>query len=759
MGLALFLAFQTGLVLDVQLSRALPPEAKDAYRYIYSAVQLREGFNYNTPALKDLRAQSKTQPGDSMDRQNLKWDNYHSLFFTHYLLHSALLLVISWISGVSLGTAYKITCVLGSLLIAGAISFFLLTITDRTSAGLALGSMALTMFPMQGIHYVVPTNISLAVGLILLAVVLRTGGNSKWLLFWLSLVVIFLHRMGIIYASLGVLATVFLRYKEENIKQIVFDLLPTLLIMCLYVLITYILPLPMFRLSPMAKPLDTSYFKEVWANFEDLLGLFWRWFLMHGVITVPESLQNLIISKFSKSTQDLMRNNWSFLFLSSQILGLCLLILPWLLKKGGEEKLQVFRWIVSLGGALILLPILSAVGLIIIIVAGWLHPPQEKRISFYLSFVMFLFILFPSLLHVMYIAEPGHPIIRADLTNRLWVPCAVVLAAIFGRGLWWVFQEIRRGTYEFLPEKIRHQELSKVVLQPRNLWAIFFLFVVIGYAPHWAQAYEERASIKYFMLIRQNVVFNQDQVRWVMEHSGPQDIMVYDDDFIRHYFLCHGGLWRRALFLPLLPLPQSFHFNPGDIKYEIGWNPYLLIQHYENVRDVEYPLNIPGGSIYKLTLNADFQPDELRLLPGSGTAGQTSTKLRLFRESASGVRSQQDIQILGKDWQTVPLNPERGGSLTLINLEPSVPFLLGGLKFGGQLDQKFVWPWHGVVEVSLDDKRLQIKRADFLTDERKIDGVTYDREVLQDSGSTVLWRLRPKNGNNLGLLSWSGGKG
>jgi hypothetical protein len=745
-GLVLFLVFQTGLVLDVQLSRALPPEAKDAYRYIYSALQLRQGFDYDTPALKDLRTQSAPEPGDSVDRQNLKWDNYHSLFFTHVIFHSALLVATSWISGVSLGLAYKISAVLGSLLIAGAIAFFLLTITDRTSAGVALASLAVTMFPMQGIHYVVPTNISLAVGLLLLAVVLRRGGRSTWLLFVLSFIVILMHRMGIIYAGLGVLATVFLRYKEENPRQIFLRLCPTLAIMGLYVLVTYIFPLPMFRLSPMAKPPDTSYFKEVWANFLDLMQLFGGWFMSHGVITVPEWLANPVIWKFSPPTQDLIRGNWGWLFLGSQFLGLGLLLFPWLWNRGRDDNLGLWGWLLSFGGALLLLPVLSAAMLAVIVWAGLRHPSPAKRTSFYLTLFTFVFLLFPSLLHVMYIAEPGHPIIRADLTNRLWVPAAVVLAAVLGQGWRWVIQKIRSGSLDFPPQFIINRGPFQGLRQPRTLWAILLIFLLLGYAPQLVQAYQERAHIKNFMLIRQNVAFDQGQIQWLYDHTKPQDIIVYDDDFIRHYYLCHGGLERRALYLPLLPLPKNFTFAPQDIKYEVGWNPYLAVQHYENVRAITYPLNIPGGSAYQLTLAENFQPVKLQLLPGDLPAGGASAKVRLIRKSATGVEQAEDLHLQGGNWQTFPLTPEQGGSLTLINLDPEKPLLIAGLRFGEPSSARFFWPWQGVVEVSLQDKQLNIQRVAFFPDQRKIGGAAYDLEVLQDTGSTVLWRLVPVKG-------------
>ncbi len=319
------------MVVEVELSRLLPPEAKDAYRYIYSAVQMREGFNYHTPALDDLRAQSVREPGDSVDRQNLKWDNYHSLFFTHYPLHSALLLVISVIGGVTLGTAYKIITVLGSLLDrrGDCLSppYHHRPGQRRSGPGFpGPGHLPHAGHSLCGAHQ---HQYGRGADFICRGAAQRWP-RSKWPIFLLTTMVLFMHRAGIVYAGLGFLAVIFLRYKKEDIREIVVDLTPTLAVICLYVLITYIFPLPMFRLSPMARPPDTSYFKEVLANSGVLLQQFGQWFLMHGVATLPKQLQDLVIYKFSLPTQAMLRNNWLILLTGSQIVGLGLLILPWL---------------------------------------------------------------------------------------------------------------------------------------------------------------------------------------------------------------------------------------------------------------------------------------------------------------------------------------------------------------------------------------------------------------------------------------------
>lgn len=392
---------------------------------------------------------------------------------------------------------------------------------------------------------------------------------------------------------------------------------------------------------------------------------------------------------------------------------------------------------------MIIAPLLSAIVLIVILRTGFMSPPPEKRISFYMAFFLFFLLLIPSLFHVLHIAEWKHAINRGDLTNRLWIPFAVVLSAVFGRGLYVIFQKIREGSYDFLPSYVRKNELIRIGLQLRYVWIILVLFLIVGYTPRLAQAYVHRQTIKSFMLFRQNVVFDPEQVTLALKNTGPQDIIVYEDEFIRIYYLCHGGLSRRALYSRLIPLPESFRFKPADIKYEITWNPYLSLFRPDYERAIQYPLTISGGSTFTLTLEPHFEPGEIKILSGSNLKGAGSAKLQVIRESALGVIRKEDIELHGNTWQTFPLIPEKGGTLSLVNLDPSKPFYLGGLSLGGQ-EHNFLWPWQGVTKVSLHDNQLKIQRSAALDDEVKIKDIFYKREVIQDKGSTVLWRLYPE---------------
>jgi hypothetical protein len=145
-----------------------------------------------------------------------------------------------------------------------------------------------------------------------------------------------------------------------------------------------------------------------------------------------------------------------------------------------------------------------------------------------------------------------------------------------------------------------------------------------------------------------------------------------------------------------------------------------------------------------LTLEPHFQPGEIQILPGSNIKSAGPFKLHIVRENAKGVMKMEDIQLNGHIWQTFPLIPEEGGTLSLVNLEPSLPFYLAGLKFGGEQDHNFLWPWRGVTKVSLNDNQLKIQRSALLDGKIKIKDTSYGREVIQDKGSTVLLRLHPE---------------
>jgi hypothetical protein len=351
----------------------------------------------------------------------------------------------------------------------------------------------------------------------------------------------------------------------------------------------------------------------------------------------------------------------------------------------------------------------------------------------------------------MYIAESGHPMIRHDLTNRLWVPFGVVLAAIWGRGLYWIFHEIRRGSYDFLAPSHRYQTWITENIQPHYLWIGLISFVLIGYSPHIGQAYENREFIKNIMITRQNVIFDNDQVKLAFKNTESKDILIYEDDFIRHYFLSHGGLWRRALYSPLESLPDNFYINPEAKIFKIGWNPFLFVQNFKMVKAVNYPVIISGGSTFTLNLTPSFQPEYLRILPIQGKKEFGSCKIRIIRKSATGVAEEQDRQICGNNWQAIPLPPVKGGRIQIINLDPSSPLFIGGLNFHTPLNQGFLWPWEGVDQVTLFDNQLNIRRSATLPREEHLKGKTYELEVVQDSGSTVLWRLWPKDRTATGI--------
>ncbi len=205
MGLSLFCYFQVGLVWEAHHRRALPPEPDDAYYYIFKTVQLRECFRQDCAALNDLRPQLTPSPGDSPSRAWKKWRLFHGFLVDYHPFYSLVLLLLSQVQGISLELAFWQLCLLGSLGLALTIAALLLTLTDVATAGVAMATLALTVFPGQGIHYIVPSNLTMGLGILMFVHLLRRDGRPGLLFYALNLGALGMHPTGLIYSGLGIM--------------------------------------------------------------------------------------------------------------------------------------------------------------------------------------------------------------------------------------------------------------------------------------------------------------------------------------------------------------------------------------------------------------------------------------------------------------------------------------------------------------------------------------------------------------------------
>lgn len=211
-GVLLFTFVQFTMVLLPILNRTVPVETDDAYTYIVKASQMQGCFLQNCPALNDLREQLTT-PAETPNMTWIRYREYVRAFSIYHPLHSLILAGLHT-AGLSWEVSYNIVEILGSLFLSLAISYWLYRLFGPGPAGVALLLVAFTPFPGQGLHYVVPSNLALGIGMLTWGSLLKRDNRSRRIIVVSTLVLVLMHPIGRLYALLGVLLFVSLNVKQ-----------------------------------------------------------------------------------------------------------------------------------------------------------------------------------------------------------------------------------------------------------------------------------------------------------------------------------------------------------------------------------------------------------------------------------------------------------------------------------------------------------------------------------------------------------------
>jgi hypothetical protein len=206
-GVLLFTAAQLAMAIVPNRSRTVPVETDDAYTYILKAAEMQHCFLQDCPALNDLR-QQLTATSENEEISWLRYREYVRAFAVYHPLHS-LLLVGLHAAGLSWVASYNLIQVAGSLFVSLAVSYWLYRLFGAGPAGIALFFLAFTPFPGQGLHYIVPSNLTLGIGMLTWASLLKRTPRSGWIMLGSTLVLVLMHPIGRLYALLGVLLFVF----------------------------------------------------------------------------------------------------------------------------------------------------------------------------------------------------------------------------------------------------------------------------------------------------------------------------------------------------------------------------------------------------------------------------------------------------------------------------------------------------------------------------------------------------------------------
>ena len=201
-GIILYLAFQLSYICITQLSRCEPVEIDDTYSYILSSEILSNAPNFHCEAFQNLKEQL-SRPSDNYQVSETKFRIYHRIFNIYTPLYSLILnamnsFINSWY------WSFLLMQIAGSIVICLGFTFFLNASFNAKTTGLALALIGSTMFAGQGLHYVVPSNISMGISLFSWWLILSREAPPKYILFALALLSIGTHKIGIIFQVISV---------------------------------------------------------------------------------------------------------------------------------------------------------------------------------------------------------------------------------------------------------------------------------------------------------------------------------------------------------------------------------------------------------------------------------------------------------------------------------------------------------------------------------------------------------------------------
>ncbi len=216
-GMVIWIGVQGGLVAVPLWSRALFPEVDDSLTYVVKTKQMEECPLQDCLALKDLLEELSfpTSDWEVVTQRGLAWSRVFPIY--HPLLSVIFLGLKAF--GPDLMTVYKLVWTLGPLLFGLAFAYLLSVLWGRTAAGLALGFLAFKVFPDTGLHYVVPSNITMALAVILWARIISRDGDAPWSMVLGSIVLVAMHPVGRIYALMTAAIALFMPGFKFNVSR------------------------------------------------------------------------------------------------------------------------------------------------------------------------------------------------------------------------------------------------------------------------------------------------------------------------------------------------------------------------------------------------------------------------------------------------------------------------------------------------------------------------------------------------------------
>lgn len=209
--LTLFFAVKVLWILIPTMSMGVPRLGDDSLVYLWSAKTSFDHNQVNQQGVKDIVAIRNSSDSINEEADHLR---ARVTMRTSGISPSPLYFALGFIlkSGISLKASFAIMEVSISLLLGFGLAYFLLGFVGVSGASFAFGLLIFSIFPNQGIHYLIPSVCDLAIFLILLRVIFSEG--FYFYKFLLGFLLLLIHPIGQVY----LLFSIALLFSQQLVK-------------------------------------------------------------------------------------------------------------------------------------------------------------------------------------------------------------------------------------------------------------------------------------------------------------------------------------------------------------------------------------------------------------------------------------------------------------------------------------------------------------------------------------------------------------
>ncbi|MFQ5646952.1 MAG: hypothetical protein ACE5GM_08490 [bacterium] len=509
-GLIIYFYAQWGMFLRVYRNRTSPIEANDAYAYIAKAAQMQECFFQDSPALNDLhrQIQNRNTESERFRRINKRMEFLRG-FVVYAPLHSLLLVGLHQ-TGLSWESAYKTLSGIGVTGLGLAIAFWLYTVWGSGAAGITLFLLTFHIFPDQGLHYIVPGNLTLGIAMVTWGLIIKQRDAAARIMIGAIIIMIAMHPIGRLY-SLATVALYFLLSGRPRDKRT--------RVLCgagvMLAIIPFMLP------SLVSRPvLSLPSYKRSLSLIQ---------YSLNG------TRKNINRAAFVVNDQVLTNYNW----------------LEIVRQKLGRYRALPFPGYMSIVSSYAVLLALFVMGLVF-------AEPYRIRVIF--RMLALLTLMLAGSLFYWRIERP------ALLFLRLWPSFGIMFLGAVGNAAWFWIDSL----FTFL-QKL---SAKKTVTPAGAGLAILGLISGGGVVVQQSVSFKNYNKTITRMAYKRNYAMDPDQPAMVLSRSRKGDSVLYTNEVAMHYFFAHGLYRLGAFYWPAIKgdAGKFWAGRRSNIRYVASWN-------------------------------------------------------------------------------------------------------------------------------------------------------------------------------------------